>query len=74
MRIIKNENWQCVEGLCKDEKGSEAVHGMRVALYLLYITHHNCDKILTSYTECIFKRHIETFLKSCLMGRQFLLG
>lgn len=54
------ENSQCVEDLCKDEKGSEAVHGMRVALYLLYITHHDCDKILTSYTECICKSHIDT--------------
>ena len=34
-----------MEGLCKDDKGSEAVQGMRVALYLLYITHHDCDKL-----------------------------
>jgi len=60
MRIIKKGNLQCVEDLCKDHKGSEAVRGIRVALYLLYIMHHNCDKILTSYTECICKSHIET--------------
>lgn len=42
--------------LGKDDKGCEAVHGMRVALYLLCITHRDCDKLLTSYIECICKR------------------
>ena len=60
IRIIKKENLQCVEDWCKDDKCSEAVHGMRVALYLLYITYYDCDKLQTSYTECICKGHIET--------------
>jgi hypothetical protein len=60
MRLIEKENLQCVEDLCKDDKGSEAVHGMLVVLYLLYIPHNDCDKLLTSYTECICKSHIET--------------
>ena len=57
----------CVEDLCKDVKGSEAVSGMRVAWYL-YRTHHDCDKILTSYTVCICKNHIETSKE--LFGRK----
>jgi len=59
--------------LCKDHKGRETVRGIHVALYLLYIMYHDCDKILTSYTECICKT-ILRLLKSCLLGRHFQLG
>jgi len=60
VRTIKKENLQCLEDLCKDHKDSEAVRGIQMALYLLYIMYRDCDKMLTSYTKCICKSHIET--------------